>query len=300
MSTSDTRGIVGLDLSEQTVRAVVVDSAGTVVGRADGPYARSAALVAVAVAATSAAGLERPRLVGVSAIDPGAPEVKSAVKALSRAWSASTTVQTVGSGAAYVLGESWCGVAKGAKNVVAFALGERASAGLILDGRLWAGSHDLAGSVAWLALNPVEREDYRKLGCLDAEVGAAGIVRRLIWRIKAGDRSRVLDMAGGELSAITLDQVFDGARNGDGVAISVIRDTVKYLSMAVANLASALDPDIIVLGGRIESAGDLLLEPIRTDCARRMSPAMSASVRIELAALGAEAPAIGAAKYVQI
>ena len=57
-----------------------------------------------------------------------------------------------------------------------------------------------AASIAWLALNPVEREDYRKIGCLEAEVAAAGIVRRLIWRIKAGDRSRVADAVGGDLS----------------------------------------------------------------------------------------------------
>ena len=58
-------------------------------------------------------------------------------------------------------------------------------------------------SIAWLALNPVEREDYRKIGCLEAEVAAAGIVRRLIWRIKAGDRSQVADAVGGDFSGIT-------------------------------------------------------------------------------------------------
>ena len=133
------------------------------------------------------------------------------------------------------------------------------------------------------------------MGCLDAEVGAAGIVRRLVWRLKAGDRSHVLEMAGGEMSAITLDHVLAGARNGDGVAISVIRDTVKYLGMAIANLATTIDPEVIVLGGTMQLAGDLLLEPIRSECARRMSPQMYRHVTIELAALGTDAPAVGAA-----
>src|SRR5207245_1047297 len=85
-----------------------------------------------------------------------------------------------------------------------------------------------------------ERQDYRKLGSLAAEVSAKGIARRLSWRIQAGDRSRVLEAAGGSLDAITGQHVFDGARDGDGVAISVIRDTAKYIGMAVATLSTAI------------------------------------------------------------
>ena len=83
---------------------------------------------------------------------------------------------------------------------------------------------------------PVEREDYRRLGWLEAEIGAAGIVRRLVWRIKSGDRSRVLEMAGGDIAAITCSRSSTRARNGDGVSISVVRDTARYIGMAVANL----------------------------------------------------------------
>ena len=63
-----------------------------------------------------------------------------------------------------------------------------AIAGVIRDGAPVLGAARRAASIAWLALNPVEREDYRKIGCLEAEVAAVGIVRRLIWRVKAGGR----------------------------------------------------------------------------------------------------------------
>lgn len=292
MSTAD---ILGVELSDHIARAVVVDAEGQVAGRAEGSYSDVDGVTDTVSAALRAASVSGPRLVGIAAIEPQARGVQPAIKALSAAWDGSIRPEIVSWGAGFALGEHWRGVAREARNVLAFAVGSRASAGLILDGRLWTGAHDLAGSAAWLALNPVEREDYRKLGCLDAEVGAAGIVRRLVWRIKAGDRSRVLEMADGDMSAITLDQILTGARNGDGVAISVIRDTVKYLGMAIANLATTVDPEIIVLGGTIQVAGDLLLEPIRSECARRMSPQMYHHVTIELAALGVDAPAIGAA-----
>jgi glucokinase len=52
------------------------------------------------------------------------------------------------------------------------------------------------------------------------------------------------------------------ARDGDGVAISVMRDTAKYLGMAAANLVAIADPEVLVLGGLMASAADLLLEPV--------------------------------------
>src|SRR5262249_59880508 len=112
------------------------------------------------------------------------------------------------------------------------------------------------------------REDYGRAGCVEAEVGAAGIVRRLIWRIKAGDHSRVRDAVNGELGAITVDHVLTAARERDGVSISVIRDTAKYLGMAAANLVAIGDPEVLVLGGIMATAADPLLEPRRVDLAR--------------------------------
>ena len=70
-----------------------------------------------------------------------------------------------------------------------------------------------------------------------------------------------MDAAGGDFGKIQLDDILKAAREGDGVSVSVIRDTVKYLAMAVSNMAAVIDPDLIVLGGVFQSAEDLMLEP---------------------------------------
>ena len=80
------------------------------------------------------------------------------------------------------------------------------------------------------------------------------------------------------------------------MCISVVRDTAKYVGMAVANLATMLDPEAIVLGGTIAASGDMMLEPIRLECSRRLRPAQIERVRIVLSTLGAESVAIGAAR----
>lgn len=204
--------------------------------------------------------------------------------------------RVISHGSAVALSEQWRGVARDCPFVVALVIADVTQAGLVMDGAVFEGSHGRAGNAAWLALNPVEREDYRRNGCLDAEVGAAGIVKRLVWRIKAGDRSRVEEMTGNDLSAITVSHVFAAARSGDGVAISVVRDTARYVGMAIANLAAILDPDVIVLSGLVADAADLLLEPSRTEALRRVSAAMGARLRIAANELGEDAVAIGAAR----
>jgi glucokinase len=90
--------------------------------------------------------------------------------------------------------------------------------------------------------------------------------------------------------------VLDAARQRDGVSISVVRDTAKYLGMAAANLVVVADPEMLVLGGIMGSAGDLLLEPLRIEIGRRLPRAMMDALRIVPSALGDEAPAVGAAR----
>jgi predicted NBD/HSP70 family sugar kinase len=204
----------------------------------------------------------------------------------------------IAAGTAAAIAEQWRGAARGGKQVIAFSIAGHVTAGVLIDGKPWRGAHGLASSVGWLALNPVEREDYRRFGGLEAEVAAAGIVRRFVWRIKSGDRSRVADQVNGDFTKIAAADILQGARSGDGVSISVVRDTAKYIGMAVANLATLFDPEVVVLGGIIASSGDIMLDAIRTETSRRLLPQMEKQVRVELSTLGDDAIAIGAARAV--
>jgi len=103
-------------------------------------------------------------------------------------------------------------------------------------------------------------------------------------------------MVDGDLSKITVELVLDCARHDDGVAISVVRDTAKYLGMAAANLVVVTDPEILILGGLMASASDLLLDQLRTEIARRLPRSMMEALTIAPAELGSDAAAIGAAR----
>ncbi len=269
---------LGLDLSELPARAVVVDDTGEVLARGSGADG--------AEAVRNVTHVRAPEIAGVATFKESKASVAVAgIKVVTR----STP------GAAAIAAESWSGAARGARNAVCLVVGDEVFAGLLLDGKPWGGAHGRAGAAAWLALNPVERQDYRKLGSLGAEVSAKGIARRLSWRVQAGDGSVVLENAGGSLEAITGRLVFEGARAGDGVAISVVRDTAKYIGMAIATLAATVDPEVVVLAGSVAVA-DLMLEPVRQECTRRLAPDAMADLRVEFSTLGADVIAIGAAR----
>ena len=285
---------LGIDVSDQIARLAIVGSddvfaqsivaanrAGGIKDAAKKAIAAAKGKVGAVAVALPAANMAVPKdlIAALGGIGKGAPTA-------------------IAAGTAAAIAEQWRGAARGVKQVISFSIAEHVTAGLLVDGKPWRGAHGLASSVGWLALNPVEREDYRRLGALEAEVAAAGIVRRFVWRIKSGDESSVSDQVKGDFSRIAAADVLQGARAGDGVAISVVRDTAKYIGMAVANLATMFDPEVIVLGGIIASSGDIMLEAIRTETSRRLMSEQNDQVRIELSTLGDDAVAIGAARAV--
>jgi predicted NBD/HSP70 family sugar kinase len=289
---------LGLDISDGAARAVVVNAQAVVLARGEQRIEPGAAPQAARAAVGRALGETSGAVTGaaVAMPHPGDAAQDDVDAVLRDLLPGTPPPDTVAAGVAVAVAEQWCGAARGLSEVVVLSAGEHVTSGIILDGKPWMGAHGMAGSVSWLSINPVEREDYRRLGCLEAEIGSSGIVRRLVWRLKSGDRSRVLDMAGGDMSAMTVVQVFDAARDGDGVAASVVRDTARYVGMAIGNLVAVIDPEVVVLGGLMADAADLLLEPARLEAGRRMPAHASRTVRIDAAALGADAGALGAAR----
>jgi glucokinase len=290
---------LGVELQDHRAAAVAIDDTGRIVGRAAVASTDLAAAAAAAIDGVASGASGSNAVLGVSAFSPDLPESSAALKALAARFP-KLPAAAIGSGTASAIAEAWCGAAKGAADVAFFGAAEHVTAGVVRADMPVLGAHRRALAIGWLALNPVEREDYRKIGCLEAEVGASGIVRRLVWRIKAGDRSRVQDAVDGDLGAITAPQILDAARAGDGVSISVVRDTAKYLGMAAANMVVMADPTVLVLGGMMSTAADLLLEPVKLELSRRVPPSVMQTLKVVPAALGADAAAVGAARLAAI
>ena len=176
---------------------------------------------------------------------------------------------TIGSDrAGYVLGEQWIGAARGCSDVVYVAVGTGIGVGIIAGGRLIEGAHGIAGAAGWIAMPGGEN--------WESEAAGPAVARR-----------------GGAESA---EVVVERARAGDAAAVAAMRSTAEFLAMGVANLISVFDPEMVVLGGGLMQAGDLLMDDIRRLVPRWAQPVAAKLVRIELTALGEDAGLLGAAR----
>jgi glucokinase len=179
--------------------------------------------------------------------------------------------------AGYVLGESWLGVARGLRDVAFVAIGTGIGVGILSGGRVVPGAHGIAGAAGWFALDPSWADDFARCGCWEAEAAGPALARRF----GAGDAAAVVA----------------AAHEGDSKALDLLARAALYTGMGVANLISLLDPEMIVLGGGVmQGAGDLLLEPVRAEASRWAQPIAFSRCRIELTQLGEDAGLYGAAR----
>lgn len=194
---------------------------------------------------------------------------------------------------AYVLGEQWLGAAKGAKDAVFLAVGTGIGAGIIAGGRVLHGAGDIAGAVGWFALNPNFKDEYAAMGCFEAEASGSSVGRKAARALRAGRPTMMRELTGRDPGAVTAEIVAAAARKRDFLALNLIGETVTYLGMGIANIVSILNPEIVVLGGGLFQASDLLLEPVRREFLRWAQPLSARAVRIEVSTLGEDAGLVG-------
>jgi glucokinase len=176
----------------------------------------------------------------------------------------------------YVLGEQWQGAAQGLDDVVFVAFGTGIGAGILCGGRVVRGARGIAGAVGWLALADPHTHDYARMGCWEAEAAGPALAR------KAG--------------FATAEDAVAAARAGDPSACRAVADVAGFMARGVANLVSALDPEMVVLGGGLMQAGDLFLPLVRENVCVWAQPRAVARTRIELTRLGERAGLLGAAR----
>ncbi|MBI5167058.1 MAG: ROK family protein [candidate division NC10 bacterium] len=87
----------------------------------------------------------------------------------------------------------------------------------------------------------------------------------------------------------------DAARSGDGLAQEALRTLGRYLGIGLASLVNVISPEVIIIGGGLATAGEILLGPACEELSRRAFPILAESTKVVLSALGEEAGAIGAA-----
>lgn len=175
-------------------------------------------------------------------------------------------------------GEWWIGAAKGGKNVIGITIGTGIGGGLILDGKLYHGSSDMAGEIGHTTIDQTGRRcGCGNYGCLEAYASGNAIAERAREALSFEQTSILPEMVGGDVSKITAATVYAAANKGDAVATEVVRDTARFLGTGLANLLNIFNPDVVVIAGGVTQAGEALFGPLRAEVRRRaFKPAVDA------------------------
>jgi glucokinase len=285
--------VVAVDLGGTKLAAAVVDGKGHVSEQTilavdtSSPLAAVNQIVEVTRGLISAKGGKK-KISGIGVAVPGlvrrdgtvwAPNLKGWIRMalahrLKRALRLPVIVESDRNAA--VLGEAWCGAARGKSDAIVLMLGTGIGAGILSGGNLVRGAHELSGCAGWLVVAETYGREAQNVGQLESLAAGPAIAR-------AAGTKNARDVA-------------EAARRGDPTSMNIYLETGRLLGYGVANLVSLFDPEIVVIGGGLAKASDLFLDALRKAVKERAQPIAARRVRIVTSSLGSHANLLGVAR----
>jgi glucokinase len=308
---------LGIDLGGTDIKAVAVDCDGRVRwARAIAtcaPEGRDAVVARLLSLMATAAGEVAPaRVRGVGYAIPGILDLATGTVELltnfTPDWTgfglkdaleqgSGTPISMLNDVRAATVAEQMWGGGRAYRNFICIAIGTGIGGGLVLNGELYFGSRGAAGELGHQTMDPDgPRCNCGNYGCLEALASGYAITRRAREAIACGDVQLAELLGSAEPEP---HQVAEAARQGSAGACRIFDEVGTFIGRALANLVCTLNPEAIVVGGGISRAGDLLIDPIRAELARRtvVFSRERGGVEVLESPMGGQGGAIGAAAW---
>ena len=267
-------------------------------------------MIAGARQAMADAGLTRDEIVGVGIGSPGplsmskgivyaTPNIPGMVNVpmrarISEGLGIPAALENDANAAAY--GEYLCGAGRDCSTMVLLTLGTGLGGGIILDGKIVHGAHEIGAELGHMMIVPGGEEcGCGQRGCIEQYCSAAFMSQRAARILQQSRRESSLNDLLAERGEITAKDINEARRAGDDFAAEVWDEMTRYLALGCVNFSRILDPDRIVLAGGMAGAGDDLLSPVREHYRALHWSLTEPQTAIVLATLGNDAGVIGAA-----
>lgn len=276
--------IIGVDLGGTNVRAAVADKTGKVIGEGREPSLAMEGLditIAQIIKAIEggmvSAGVDASQVAGIGMGVPGWHNSREGIVNWSPNFNNWNGVQLLApirevigvptfmdnDANVAALGEFSFGAGKDVNSLVMFTLGTGVGGGIVLNGRVWRGANDSAAEIGHTIVMPGgSRCSCGRYGCLEGMASQYAIIGRAAKKVQEGRPTVLARDEDWENWSVTPAVIAKAAKDGDQVAIEVMAETGYYVGIGVANMINALNPDMVVIGGGIALAGDVLWEPI--------------------------------------
>lgn len=194
------------------------------------------------------------------------------------------------------LGEVVAGGMKGARNAVFLTLGTGVGGGIVLDGKIFGGTHHVGGEVGhMITLMGGEPCTCGNRGCWERYASATALIREGRKAAQSNPDSLIYQKVAGDLDKISAKTVIDAAREEDPDAMAIYHNYIEALALGIVSLINLLDPEMVAIGGGVAAAGDFLLEPLKASVASHVFYKDAPYAQIVRATLGNDAGIIGAA-----
>lgn len=305
--------VVALDLGGTHIRSALINEEGEILARAEretlaqeGPEAvigRIEACIRDVARGTEAIGIAAPGPLnpwkGIIHQAPNLPGWREVPLAdiLHRTFKVPVHLNNDANLAA--LAEHRFGAGQGVNDLIYLTISTGIGGGIITQGRLLLGAKGLAAEVGHMTLEP----EGPPCGCggrghLEALAAGPAIARRAVEEIEKGIETSITRLVKGELSKVTAKVVAQAAQEGDPLAHSIFKEAGFYIGLGITNLLHILNPQLVILGGGVSKAGDLIFDPIRATVKARAMPSYQEGLKIVPLALGGDVGLLGAAAFV--
>jgi glucokinase len=198
---------------------------------------------------------------------------------------------------AALLAEHRAGAAQGSRHALMLTLGTGIGGAALVDGVMVRGAHGAGGELGHVVVDregPACPGHCPNRGCLEARASGTALAREGLEAARAAPESAL----GRELAEgreITGALVTELAHDGDEAALAAVVAVGRWLGIGLSGLANVFDPEVIVIGGGVGRAGELLLAPAREELEARALPPVAAQTRVVASRFGEESGMLGAA-----
>ncbi len=296
-----------IDLGGTKLRSIVVDGSGRVLGddirRSRTEEGLEAVLDRMAEsldASLAKAGVERRSLAGIGIASPGAVDAVRGIvpsapqlpgwrdvplaRLLEERLGLPTRVENDANAAA--LGEHRFGAGRGSRHMLYITVSTGVGGGIIIDGELYSGKGGAAGEFGHVIIDMNGPScGCGANGCLESLASGTAIARKGERLAESGE-SEILARLRREEGQVTAEMMSRAAEMGDEASREAFREAGHYLGVALAGFVNVFDPEVIVVGGGVARAGDLLLDPARATMESRAMAQPLKGVRLALSELG--------------
>ncbi len=196
------------------------------------------------------------------------------------------------------LGEHRFGAGRGFSHLVYITVSTGIGGGVIIDNGLFLGGQGYAAEIGHMVIDPDgPRCACGNMGCLEAFASGSAIARMALEELARGGVSIITSLAEDDLSRVTAEMVARAAQSGDPLAEEIMDRAGTSLGIGVVNLLHLFDPELVIIGGGVSRAGELILRPVRRVIAERAMSGFKGA-KVVTSALGDDSGLLGAVAWV--